>query len=130
MEEIGRQLLSLEKQALGRWSHGDPSGFLDLSAGDVVYFDPFLKQRLDGLPALSAYYESIRGKTHATRFDMLNPLVQVLENAAVLTYNFVTHDDKGDALRWNCTEVFRYAHGTWKIIQTHRSFTASDTPEG
>ncbi len=28
-----------------------------------------------------------------------------------------------EALRWNCTEVYRRAAGRWEIIQTHWSFT-------
>jgi hypothetical protein len=62
MSDLLAELLLLERAALKRWCKGDPSGFLELCAKDVVYFDPFLDQRLDGLPALTAYYESLRGK--------------------------------------------------------------------
>ena len=55
-------IISLERAALNRWSKGDPSGFLEISAPDVVYFDPFQERRLDGLGALTGYYESLRGK--------------------------------------------------------------------
>ena len=43
----------------------------------------------------------------AARFEMLDPKVQRLGDAAVLTYNFVSYGGDEDALRWNCTEVFR-----------------------
>jgi hypothetical protein len=55
-------IISMEKQALDRWGKGDPSGFLEISSPDVVYFDPFLEKRIDGLEALTRYYEGIRGK--------------------------------------------------------------------
>lgn len=125
MKEIVSQLLNLETRALRRWCDGDPSGFLELSAEDVVYFDPFLDRRLDGLAALTAYYEGIRGKVKASRFELLDPRVQVVDNAAVLTYNFVSYGGNENALRWNCSEVFRFAHGEWKLIQTHWSFTGA-----
>jgi hypothetical protein len=32
-------ILTMERQALTRWCNGDPSGFLEISAKDVVYFD-------------------------------------------------------------------------------------------
>jgi len=51
---IEDEILALEKEALRRWCDGDPSGFLELSAPDVVYFDPSLERRLDGLDALTA----------------------------------------------------------------------------
>jgi ketosteroid isomerase-like protein len=123
MEDIQHHILSLEEAALQRWCSGDPSGFLEISAPDVVYFDPFIDRRLDGLPALTAYYESIRGQVRADRFELINPHVQVLGDAAVLTFNFVSYGGNENAFRWNCTEVFRLADDRWRLIQTHWSFT-------
>lgn len=121
--EVESYLVELETSALRRWCDGDPSGFLEISADDVVYFDPFLAKRLDGLPALTAYYESLRGKVSASRFELLNPDVQIVGEAAVLTFNFVSYGGNEDAHRWNCTEVFRLRNGEWKLIQTHWSMT-------
>jgi ketosteroid isomerase-like protein len=116
-------LVQLETAALARWCRGDPGGFLELSAPDVVYFDPFLERRLDGLPALTAYYEALRGKISAARFELLNPLVQRAGDAAVLTFNFVSWGAGGEEQRWNCTEVYRRDPGGWRIVQTHWSWT-------
>ena len=74
-------------------AQGDPSGFLEISADDVVYFDPFLEKRLDGLPALTACYESICGKVSARQSELLNPHIQVEGNAAV------SEDDEGEQVR-------------------------------
>jgi ketosteroid isomerase-like protein len=122
-DETTRHLIDLETRALRRWCNGDPSGFLEISADDVVYFDPFLAKRLDGLPALTAYYESLRGRVSASRFELLEPCVQLVGEAAVLTFNFVSYGENGEAFRWNCTEVFRLSDGAWKIVQTHWSMT-------
>jgi ketosteroid isomerase-like protein len=120
---LTNKIIGLEKSALERWNNGDPSGFLELSATDVVYFDPGLERRMDGIDNLSKYYEAIRGKIHVDRYEMLNPNVQAVENMAVLTFNLISYI--GDAPhRWNCTEVYRLeSDGNWKIIQTHWSFT-------
>ena len=123
MTSIEQQIIQLEMQALERWCNGDPSGFLEISAPDVVYFDPFLELRINGLKALTEYYEDLRGKILANRFELLNPLVQRVGPAAVLTFNFVSWGEEGDAHRWNCTEVFRQNGPAWEIIQTHWSFT-------
>lgn len=120
---IANHIIGLEERALRRWCSGDPSGFLDLCADDVVYFDPFQKERIDGRAALGTYYESLRGKVGAARFELLDPHVQVVGEAAVLTFNFVSWGSGEDAVRWNCTEVFRLTGGNWKLIQTHWSFT-------
>jgi len=122
-QRIAAELIGLEEGALRRWCDGDPSGFLEISADDVVYFDPFLERRIDGLAALTVYYESLRGKLYAPRFELLNPVVQVVGDAAVLTFNYVSHGEGGAASRWNCTEVYRRTGDSWRLIQTHWSFT-------
>jgi hypothetical protein len=119
------EIVALEEAALRRWCRGDPGGFLELSAPDVVYFDPFLERRLDGLPALTAYYEALRGKISAERFELLHPRVQRAGGAAVLTFNFASYGADGAVHRWNCTEVYRLDPAGWRIIQTHWSWTGS-----
>ena len=115
-------ILALERAALDRWGQGDPSGFIEISAPDVVYFDNGLARRLDGLVALTAHYKKVRGQIHLDRWEWLNPKVQVCGDAAVLTFNFVGHA-AGQESRWNCTEVYRRTDGGWRIIQTHWSVT-------
>jgi ketosteroid isomerase-like protein len=117
-------IIELEKAALARWCNGDPSGFLQLSAEDVVYFDPFLPTRLDGLAKLTAYYEGVRGKVFAPRHKMIDPHVQEIGDAAILTFRFVSCSGGEDSeMRWNCTEVYRRESDAWRIVQTHWSFT-------
>jgi hypothetical protein len=124
LDPTQQELLRLEEEALARWCRGDPSGFLALSAPEVVYFDPFLPARIDGLAALTAYYEGLRGKISAVRWEIVRPLVQVVDRAAVLTFQFVSHGPAGEVHRWNCTEVYRKDPAGWRIIQTHWAFTA------
>jgi hypothetical protein len=115
-------IISLERAALDRWGKGDPSGFLEISAPDAVYFDPYLEKRIDGFEALTQYYENIRGKVYFDRYELLNPLVQVCGDIAVLTFNYVSYTGEAQS-RWNCTEVYRRKGDRWQIIQTHWSHT-------
>lgn len=115
-------ILAMERAALDRWAQGDPSGFLEISAPEVVYFDPTLERRLDGLEALTRLYEGVRGRIHLTHYDLINPVVQFCGEAAVLTFNFVGTGE-GRTSRWNCTEVYRRTLDGWRIIQMHWSFT-------
>ncbi|MFK0205517.1 YybH family protein [Agrobacterium sp. NPDC090283] len=118
-------VIALELAALERWCNGDPSGFLELSADDVVYFDPYLPQRLDGLEKLTEYYEGIRGKIFAPRHEMIEPHVTEIGDAAVLTFRFNSYSgSEGKEMRWNCTEVYRRQNEGWRIVQSHWSFTA------
>lgn len=116
------KIIAMEKAALDRWGRGDPSGFLEISSPDVVYFDPMQEKRLDGIEALTRLYESIRGQIHIDRYEILNPRVQLCGDAAVLTFNYVSYE--GEKInRWNCTDVYHRENGQWRIIQTHWSVT-------
>lgn len=115
-------IIALERAALDRWGKGDPAGFLEISSPDVVYFDPTLERRMDGLAALTRFYDGLRGQVHLIRYELLDPKVQLCGDAAVLTYNFTGETD-GKTDRWNCTEVYRRAPHGWRIIQTHWSLT-------
>jgi hypothetical protein len=121
---IAEEIVALERLALDRWGKGDPGGFLELSAPDVTYFDPFQERRIDGLPALTALYDEFRGKIWIERDEMVDPRVHVIGDAAILTYQYVSEGSEG-AVRWNCTEVYQFLDGNWNIIQTHWSFTQS-----
>jgi hypothetical protein len=92
---VAQHIIELERTALERWGRGDPNGFLELSAKDVSYFDPFTERRLDGLPALRALYESIRGKVKIDRSEILEPRVQIASDVAVLTFRFESHGSEG-----------------------------------
>ena len=122
---IAAEIVALETASLERWLSGDPSGFLEISDEDVAYFDPFLERRLDGLVALKNYYEALRGKVSAARFEIVNPKTQVFADAAVLTFNFLSWGGGDEPMRWNCTEVYARRAGAWKIVQTHWSFTGA-----
>ena len=115
-------ILAMERGALDRWAKGDPDGFLDISDENVVYFDPFVKSRVNGRQELKKLYDGLRGKIHIDRYEMIDPRVQLSEDMAVLTFNFVSHGSEG-SMRWNTTEVYRRSEGKWRIIHTHWSLT-------
>lgn len=119
-------VLAMERAALERWCRGDPSGFLEISAPEVVYFDPFLPRRLDGLTALTRYYEGLRGKISAARFELFDPKVTVAGDVALLSFNFISWGSDGGESRWNCTEAYCRTAAGWRIVQTHWSFTAKE----
>jgi hypothetical protein len=121
-QDIPSTVIHLERAALDRWGQGDPSGFLEISAPNVVYFDPYLEKRMDGFEALAQDYETIRGKVHFDRYELLNPLVQVCGDLAVLTFNYVSYTGESQS-HWNCTEVYRRDGESWQIVQTHWSYT-------
>jgi hypothetical protein len=102
--EVAVQILQMERSALDRWGKGDPDGFLEICDREVVYFDPFLPRRIDGLEALRQYYSQLRGKIWIDSDEIVDAKVQVRGETAVLTYRFVSRGGGGE-MRWNATEV-------------------------
>jgi ketosteroid isomerase-like protein len=128
---VAEELVALEAAALARWCSGDPSGFLELCAEDVTYFDPFLARRIDGLAALTDYYRPLRGTISAPHHQLLHPRVVAAGELAVLSFQFVSANAAGgDQQRWNCTEAYRRDGGRWRIVQTHWSFTEGGLARG
>jgi ketosteroid isomerase-like protein len=120
--EISKVIIALEKTALERWNRGDIQGYLDLYAEDIVYFDPMIDKRMDGLKKLTAYYKPLEGKINVTEYEMIDPKVQAVDNMAVLTFNLKSVEG-AHVYHWNCTEVYRKDNeNKWKIIQTHWSY--------
>ena len=127
-ETESNEIIALERQALDRWGRGDPGGFLELYGEDVTYFDPSIDSRLDGQQTMVEYYRPWTGAIHIARYDMLNPLVVVEGDMALLTYNLVNYDRDATGAevigsRWNSTTVFRRVNGSWRSIHSHWSFT-------
>lgn len=118
---ISETIIALEKGALEKWNQGDPSGYIDLSAEDVTYFDPSLEQRLNGLGNLKKYYKPVEGLINVSKYEMINPNVTATNSMAVLTFRL--HSYQADNVsKWNCTEVYRLEpNGQWKIVHTHWS---------
>lgn len=110
------EVVALERAALERWGKGDPDGFLELSAEDVSYFDPF--NRLDSKDALRKLYSTILGGIKIESSEMVAPRVQQFGDVAVLTFQFISRGSEGE-MKWNTTEVYRREGDGWKIVHTH-----------
>ena len=128
VEDVAETIIAMERAALDRWGNGDPSGFLEINAPEVTYFDPDLERRLDGLEALRDLYAPLEGLIHIDRYEMINPKVQVHGDTAVLTFNLISYNSSDEpggwtvTSRWNTTEVYSRIDGEWKIISTHWSY--------
>ena len=121
-EDVAAAIIALERGALERWARGDPGGFIDLAAEDIVYFDPFQPGRVDGREAFSRLMESIRGQVALQRFELLNPAVKASGDLAMLTFNFVSWPERPTS-RWNATDVYRRDVQGWRLVQQHWSLT-------
>lgn len=121
-EDVKAAIIALEKQALELWNSGNPDGFIELSSDDVVYVDPAFEHKIEGKKALEEYYDTIRGKVKIDLYRMIDPVVRLSSDMAVLMYDYEAHRD-GQIFKMHCTEVYQSdSSNRWKIIHTHWSF--------
>ena len=121
------EILLLEKAAMERWRNGDPMGFVELSADDILYVDPGLPKPIQGLDEYRVYMKQVEGKVHYQRSEFIASRIVSVGDATLLTYNY-----RSSVLRpegtvssqtpWNTTEVYFKREGTWKIVHSHWSF--------
>ncbi len=115
-----QELLNLERQALARWIQGDPMGYAELAGEGMTYVDPYLPTRLDGLESFQARMTSLVGQIHADGFEILDPVVEVSGEMAVMSFRLLTWVGERHT-RWNTTEVFRRFGSTWCLVHSHWS---------
>ena len=122
-QEVAGHLLSLVQVALDRWYKGDPYGYLAIyDEENYTYFDPSKTTKIDSFDEIKAFYDTIIDLVHSSDYSIVDPIVQFLGNAAVLTCNILAHVG-ADINKWNSTEVFQLnANDKWKVVHSHWAF--------
>lgn len=124
-ESIETTIIELEKVALEKLNKGNPSGYLEIYADDITYFDPFQEKRFDGFKSVQTFYKSLEGTINIEQYEMIDPVVQIAGEIAVLSYNLESYIGN-DIFREKCTEVYKQQPDKqWKIIHSHWSIVAS-----
>ncbi len=128
------QILALEQAAMERWRNGDPTGFIDLSAEDILYVDVGQTKPIQGLEAFRMYMKQFEGKMFYQKSEFISPKVITVGDAALLTYNYRSSvlTPQGvvrSQTPWNATEVYNQGEDGWKIIHTHWSFIRHRVPD-
>ncbi len=128
------EIFALEQGAMERWRNGDPWGFVELSAEDVIYIDPNLTRPIVGLEEYKAYMKQCEGQIHYQGSEFIDPKVVVVGDAAVLSYNYrssvlTPEGAVTGRLDWNSTEVYFRLDKGWKIVHSHWSYVGHKLPE-
>ena len=108
---MNHEILTLEKAAMDRWRKGDPHGFIELSADDILYVDVGQTRPIQGLESFRAYMKQFEGNMFYQKSEFIAPRVVLAGNAALLTYNYrsTVFDGQGAVTAqtpWNATEVY------------------------
>jgi len=124
-DDLETTIIRMERNALEKLNKGNPSGYLEIYADNITYFDPFQEKRFDGFENVKTFYESMQGTINIENYEMINPVVQIIGKTAILSYNLASHIGEG-VFREKCTEVYSLQpNKQWKIVHSHWSIVTS-----
>jgi len=123
LENVEQDILAKERQALDRWSAGDPLGFAVNFANDATYFDDIAAHtRLDGLEEIKKHLGSLEGKIPMHNYEIVDPKVQVFGEVAILTLRYHgSTDDEQILPQWKATSVYNFINDDWQVVHAHWS---------
>ena len=123
LENVEQDILAKERQALDRWSAGDPLGFAVNFADDATYFDDIAAHtRLDGLEEIKKHLGSLEGQIPEHNYEIVDPKVQVFGRVAILTLRY--HGSTADGQPgppWKATSVYNFINDDWQVVHAHWS---------
>ena len=129
-EDVAVTIVGVERGALDRWGKVDPMGFVEIAAPQITYFDPDLERRVDGIEAFTELMEGIKGKIIMDGYELLNSMVEVEDEIAVLSFNYTSWgEEESEPWRsnWNSSEVYRKIDGSWRLVHSHWSRTQPES---
>ncbi len=105
------------KMAAVKWSQGEPMGYLECAANDIVWVDELgAINPIIGSEALKKYLESFRGQIPTHKFELLDTLFQVYNDIVIVNYHYQGIFDGVPAAPWKITSVYRYENGDWLSV--------------
>ena len=118
--EIEELIISLEREALSHWANGSVEGYTVHFAEDVIYSDDIMAHTgVFGRENARAYGRKLDSMQVVTKhtYDMVNPQVRILDNAAVLhLINHPYKPDGTDGTKWRASIVYRKKTDGWEVV--------------
>lgn len=110
-----------------KWEAGDPTGFMDIVAEDVIWVDDLGAMiPINGKEALVKYIEPYIGQIPPHTKELLNPMFQFFGEIVIVNYRYLGTFDGVAGTPWKITSVFRYADGDW--LSVHENWSEVEPP--
>jgi hypothetical protein len=106
-----------------KWAAGDPMGFIECAAKDIVWSDDLGAQNsLIGYDALNTYLEGFKGQVPPHQHELIEPVFQFYDDIVIVSYRYQgTFEGEEPGAPWKITSVYRYADGQW--LSVHENWT-------
>lgn len=116
-ENTEETVIALEKEALDQWAQGNPPGFAVHATEDITYIDDIGAQnRITGIENFKTYLKSLEGQIPPHEYEMVDPMVQVYDDVAILTFQYHSKIDTMSGPPWKATSVYHFNDSTWQMV--------------
>jgi nuclear transport factor 2 (NTF2) superfamily protein len=110
------------EMANDRWASGDPMGFVDCAAEDIIWIDDLgAMEGVSGKEALDAYLANFKGQIPPHQHELVDPVFQHYGDMVVVSYRYQGTFENEPAEPWKVTSVYRYADGDWQSVHENWS---------
>jgi len=121
-EEAKAAVMEKITMAAEKWSKGDPLGYVECAANDIVWLDELgALEPIHGSEELKKYLEPFGGQVPTHKFELLDPVFQVYNDIVIVTYRYQGIFDGEPATPWKVTSVYRYLNGDWLSVHENWS---------
>lgn len=125
-ENVDKTIIALESDALDQYAKGDPTGFSVHVADDITYVDDNgAYTRIEGIEAFNNYLNSLVGQIPQHEYKIVDPLVQVYGDVAILTYQWHSKIDTISGPPWKASSIYHFNDSIWQMVHAHWSPVAS-----
>jgi hypothetical protein len=105
-----------------KWAAGDPMGFTECAAPDIIWSDDLGAQnRVIGYEALNSYLVAFKGQIPPHQHVLIDPVFQFYDDVVIVSYRYQGTFEGEAAAPWKVTSVYRYADGDW--LSVHENWT-------
>ena len=110
------------KMANEKWASGDPMGFLECAAQDIVWIDDIAAQKpVSGYEALEKYLETLKGQIPPHEHELQDMMFQPYGDIVIVNYRYQGIFNGEPAEPWKVTSVYRYQDGDWLSVHENWS---------
>jgi len=122
VDEAKAAIMEKIKLANDKWASGDPMGFMECAAQDIIWIDDLGAQNsVSGYDTLAKYLENFKGQIPPHEHELLDMVFQYYGDIVIVNYRYQGIFDGEPADPWKVTSVFRYQDGDWLSVHENWS---------
>ena len=129
VDEAKTAIMEKINSANDRWASGDPMGFMECVAQDILWMDDLgAPIPVIGKESLGKYLENFKGQIPPHQHELFNHEFQFYGEIVIVNYRYQGTFDGAPLEPWKITSVYRYIDGDWLSVHENWSQVKPEPP--